>query len=126
MADAQGARYEATASRLALAKLDRATSRVDAADTARLDERVEQLRAELRILRPGERPETSEQESISLFDRFATLLNVGHAITAAANHTALEEAIRDAASTLLRAERCHLVSLSTARRRGRPADHGVR
>ena len=49
--------------------------------------------------------------SVSLFDRFTTLLKVGRRITAAPTLDALNAAVRDAGLTLLRGERCHLVQI---------------
>jgi two-component system sensor kinase len=49
--------------------------------------------------------------TISLVDRFETLLRVGRSITAASGRHAVHAAIQDAAVQLLRGERCHLVDL---------------
>ncbi|HKC28587.1 MAG TPA: PAS domain S-box protein, partial [Jatrophihabitans sp.] len=48
--------------------------------------------------------------ALSVFDRFATLLKVGHAIASATTEPGLEAAVRDSALRLLRAERCHVVA----------------
>jgi PAS domain S-box-containing protein len=52
------------------------------------------------------------ESAISIFDRFATLLTVGRAIASAPTEAALEQAIRESALALLRAERCHLVPVA--------------
>ena len=59
-------------------------------------------------------PAADDGATLSLTERFATLLTVGRAITAAPSHPALEIAIRDAARALLRTERCHLIPVAHA------------
>ena len=103
VAEAQGAVHEAALTRLALAQVQA---------PADLD-RIERARGELAHL---EIPDVADVETdpatVSLFDRFTTLLTVGRQITAATSFSGLEQAVRDAGLTLLRGERCHLVSVS--------------
>jgi PAS domain S-box-containing protein len=106
VAQRQGAAYELALSRLALAEVAAARS------GSRLA--VEEAQTELSVIEAGGSDavlDLDTEPTISLFDRFATLLNVGRAITAATSYVALEAAIRDAALTLLRAERCHLIAV---------------
>ncbi|HJQ44688.1 MAG TPA: ATP-binding protein, partial [Jatrophihabitantaceae bacterium] len=107
VAEQQGARYELAQSLLARAEV------LSACGGAMSD--VETARAEVATIEAGTpdvRVDQPDEPTISLFDRFSALLNVGRAITAAASYDALETAIRDAAMTLLRAERCHLVAVT--------------
>lgn len=48
---------------------------------------------------------------MSVFDRFTTLLEVGRTITAATSPQAVDAAVGEAALTLLRGERCHLLGI---------------
>ena len=109
VAERQGARYEAALSRLANAEIAFASG----APSRDLDDaRADVLGFE------AIGPDADEAEAvptISMFDRFATLLKVGHAIAAATSYPALEAAIRESALALLRAERCHLVPLGALR-----------
>ena len=50
--------------------------------------------------------------TVSIFDRFNTLLSVGRTIAAAPTAAALNDAIRQAALALLHGERCHVVNMS--------------
>ena len=112
LAESQGARYEAALSRAARADLLAAWGqpRRPLAVAERDQAHQEVQRLESAALTPAE--DAVEEPTLSLSDRFSTLLNVGRAITAAASFPALETAIRDAATSLLRAERCHLVPVS--------------
>ena len=51
------------------------------------------------------------QETLSLVDRFATLLEVGRRVAAAPSAEGVWDAVREAAFTLLRGERCYVVEL---------------
>ncbi len=110
IADAQGARYEAALSRQARARVlaargGSATALADATEAVLAFERSVEVR-----------PSEDESDStVSLFDRFTTLLSVGREIAAAPTTTALEAVIRDAALTLLRGERCHIISVEDVR-----------
>ena len=106
VADTQGARYEAALTRQALAKV--AHARGGPAED--LDEATEVVRGFVERVDAAAEASGSTP-SLSVFDRFNTLLRVGRNITAAPSVAALETAIRDAALTLLRGERCHLVSV---------------
>lgn len=100
----QGAAYEVALTQRAMAQLScaRGGSR----------EVYDEARAAVRAFEGIHAHVTAELAipSLSLFDRFTTLLSVGRTITAAPTASALENAIRDAALSLLRGERCHLVS----------------
>jgi diguanylate cyclase (GGDEF)-like protein/PAS domain S-box-containing protein len=50
-------------------------------------------------------------ETLSLVDRFATLLEVGRKVAAAPSVEGVWDAVREAALTLLRGERCHVIEL---------------
>ncbi len=106
IADSQGARYEAALSRQAQAQLAAASGGAD-------DLLTEADEAVLAFERTVE-PRTTSNDvdpTVSLFDRFTNLLTVGREIAAAPTTAALEAVIRDAALTLLRAERCHIISV---------------
>ncbi|MDQ4039774.1 MAG: EAL domain-containing protein [Actinomycetota bacterium] len=107
IAELQGARYEAALSRLAIAELDFAKDRGTPARDAALS--AVQAFEDNAQVDPESAPDVS---TVSLFDRFTKMLEVGRTITAAASVHALEFAIRDAALSLLRGERCHLVQMS--------------
>ncbi|MEO6605457.1 MAG: EAL domain-containing protein [Aeromicrobium sp.] len=59
--------------------------------------------------------ESPSTPSVSLFDRFNTLLNVGRTITAATSIEAVDIAVREAALTLLRGDTCHIISAAAAK-----------
>jgi len=107
VAEQQGARYEAALSRLALADLDTSAEGMSPAYEAAL---VDVRSFEGPVLTVSE--PASPVTTMSLFDRFTKLLEVGRTITAAGSPHALDAAIRDAALSLLRGERCHLVQVS--------------
>ncbi|MCU1594198.1 MAG: Sensory box histidine kinase [Frankiales bacterium] len=103
----QGAKYEAALTRLALAEA--------AAAWGSPGHDLVAARAAVRALdRPDVAPEHEDVTlpTMSLFDRFTTLLSVGRTITAAPSIAAVDGAIRDAALALLRGERCHLVNVT--------------
>jgi PAS domain S-box-containing protein len=109
IAERQSAHYEAALSHAARAALLLAWG---GSHHELAQAQAERAEADLNLLESGGAgayDSTDDVPTISLFDRFATLLNVGRAITAATSYPALEAAIREAALTLLRAERCHLV-----------------
>ena len=110
IAEAQGARYEAALSRQALAQV--MVARGESADL--LADATDAVRAFELSLEP--RPSEDEADpTVSLFDRFTTLLSVGREIAAAPTAPALEVVIRQAALTLLRGERCHIISVAHVR-----------
>jgi PAS domain S-box-containing protein len=98
-----GARYEQALTELARAELD-------AAITGTSFE-FEVATGAVRAFDPvvAAPPGGSSASSISVFDRFTTLLKVGRDIASATTETSLEQAIRSSTMGLLRAERCHLV-----------------
>jgi diguanylate cyclase (GGDEF)-like protein/PAS domain S-box-containing protein len=107
VAESQGARYEAALTRQAIAQVAQARG----GSRTPFDEASEEVRGFEAFAVPVT-DSIVTVPSLSVFDRFTTLLRVGRNITAAPNVTALETAIRDAALTLLRGERCHLVNVS--------------
>jgi diguanylate cyclase (GGDEF)-like protein/PAS domain S-box-containing protein len=54
-----------------------------------------------------------DRASVSLSDRFSTLLDVGRRLAAATSPAAVEAAVSDAALLLLRGEHCHLVRVGS-------------
>ncbi|HVU73255.1 MAG TPA: EAL domain-containing protein [Mycobacteriales bacterium] len=108
VAEQQHARYEAAASRVVLAKL-RLTGDAESRQA------LEDARAALAALEPVEVVETLDSEpatpTLSLADRFATLLRVGRTIAAATTVEAVHAGVRDATLALLRGERCHIITL---------------
>jgi diguanylate cyclase (GGDEF)-like protein/PAS domain S-box-containing protein len=79
--------------------------------------RRRQAEAELRLLLPvtggdAGAGETRPAETLSLADRFETLLAVGRQIASAPSVDAVYAAVVDAAVTLLRGERCEVVPIS--------------
>jgi diguanylate cyclase (GGDEF)-like protein/PAS domain S-box-containing protein len=108
IAEKQGAVYEAALTREAIAEV--AASRgVGAAELADARLAVRAIEGS-----PPER-EVPVAPSVSVFDRFNTLLNVGRSITAAASLNAVDIAVREAALTLLRGDTCHIISAQEAR-----------
>ena len=105
VAGRHGERHELLMSRLALLT-------VRSAPEAEIAE-VRAALAQLDPLRGVDDPRPAPQPAaLSIFDRFATLLQVGRSIAAAASPRALESAIRESAVALLRPERCHLIPVS--------------
>ncbi|HEX7276413.1 MAG TPA: ATP-binding protein, partial [Acidimicrobiales bacterium] len=111
VAESQYARYELTLSRLAQARLE------DAA----ID--VAQLESELRGLLPSAAPVAGPgvsvepvpvPASLSLADRFSTLLAVGRNVASAPSPEAVFAAVRQAAATLLRVERVLVLDVDEA------------
>lgn len=110
IATAQGARYEAALSRQARARI--LVARGGPAEL--LAEATDVVLAFERTVEVGPTEEEADP-TVSLFDRFTTLLGVGREIAAAPTTAALEAVIRQAALTLLRGERCHIVSVEDIR-----------
>jgi diguanylate cyclase (GGDEF)-like protein/PAS domain S-box-containing protein len=106
VAESQGAAYEAALTRQAMAEIAHARG----GSSKALEDANAVVQGFMEFAVSGE-DEPTAVASLSVFDRFNTLLRVGRNITAAQSVTALESAIRDAALTLLRGERCHLVSV---------------
>jgi PAS domain S-box-containing protein len=101
-----GARYEEALTALARAELVAATT-----DTSF---EVEVAAGAVRAFDPlaGTTAGGPAASSISVFDRFTTLLKVGRDIASATTERSLEQAIRTSTLALLRAERCHLVPVA--------------
>ncbi len=113
VAQRQGARYEQALSGLALAEVSAAPG---GSATAVLAARAAVQALELPA---QQRPAAATVEpTLSLFDRFSTLLDVGRTITAAGSRAAVDAAVRDAVITLLRGERCQMVPLTRDGRGG--------
>jgi len=114
IAEAQGAAYEAALTLLALGRVGRALGWADAdeheAEGAR---RLVDLGAEA----PGNRSTTmldptrtvADPVTLSLADRFSTLLDAGHGIASALSVEMIFAAVRDAALDLLRGQTCTVV-----------------
>ncbi|MEV7397160.1 EAL domain-containing protein [Aeromicrobium sp. NPDC092404] len=103
VAEQQGARFEAALTRLATA------------DVARARGGPEEAVADALAVVESCRPQRTAVDSVagftlSRFDRFETLLDVGRTITAAATPQAVHTAVREAALTLLRGDSCHIIS----------------
>ncbi len=110
LAVAQGARYEEALTRQALAQV-RCAGEVP-------DDLMESAREAVLALESSVEARVAEGVSdptVSLFDRFTTLLSVGRTIAAAPTTAALESVIRESALTLLRGERCHIISVDELR-----------
>ncbi|HVF13506.1 MAG TPA: ATP-binding protein, partial [Acidimicrobiales bacterium] len=112
-ASAQGARYESALSRLALTRIAPAPGTAAAAST-----HLAAAEAEVRaILPPGPANPPTEAAplagtaSLSLADRFSTLLAVGRHIASAPSPRAVFAAVREAAATLLRVEQVLVLDL---------------
>lgn len=109
VADSQGARYESALSRQAWARVTVAGG----GSPELLSEATAAVQAFERSTEPSA-PEEMDL-TVSLFDRFTTLLAVGREIAVAPSATALEAVVRRAVITLLRAERCHIISVEDLR-----------
>jgi diguanylate cyclase (GGDEF)-like protein/PAS domain S-box-containing protein len=111
LAERQGAAYEAALTRLAMADLAVAAGRAGAVEQRRLAlEAKEAFDARVRAI---EAPAAgSAPETLSLADRFESLLQAGHRIGSATSPTAVYEAVREAALLLLRGDRCHVVEVA--------------
>ncbi len=107
VAEEQGARYEAALSRLASARVALAAHRLGpGVDIAALAHAVAELEAT--VVLPGDAPHPIPA-SLSLADRFESILAIGRQIAAAPSPTVVYRTVRDAALTLLRGDRCHVV-----------------
>ena len=107
VAEEQGARYEAALSRLAAARVALAAGRLGpGVDIHELAEAVAALEAT--VVLPGDAP-PAVPASLSLADRFESILAVGRQIASAPSPAAVYRTVRDASLTLLRGDRCHVV-----------------
>ena len=104
----QGARFEEAQTLLARAEVGAALGWAGAAEDRRLGTC---LLAELRGARDGE-DDRAEEATLSLADRFSTLLDVGRAVASASSPAAVYEAVQHAAITLLRGEHCHVLEIA--------------
>ncbi len=106
-AERQGARYEHAQTLLARGLTGLDLGWPDAASE------VAQARQALALLAPRAGPRSAEdaEVTLSLLDRFDSLLSVGQQIASALTPTAVYTAVREAALTLLRAEDCAVVGL---------------
>src|SRR5205085_2586483 len=110
-ADRQEARYEHALTRQAWGRIGEALGLPGAT------EQREQADADIRAMLPSRdnaAQEGAEGESLSLADRFETLLAVGRGIASAPSTDAVYAAVKDAALTLLRGEHCHITMLDTS------------
>ncbi|MGH9178264.1 MAG: EAL domain-containing protein [Acidimicrobiales bacterium] len=103
----QGAHFEEAQTLLARGEVGLALGRRDASEDLRkgraLAERCRPARTS------GGEP---AQAALSLADRFSTLLEVGHAIASASSAAAVHDAVSEAALTLLRGQRCHVLEVA--------------
>ena len=107
VAEEQGARYEAALSRLAGARVALTAGRLGpGVDIGVLAQAVGDLEAT--VVLPGDSPPPGPA-SLSLADRFESILAVGRQIAAAPSPAVVYRAVREASSTLLRGDRCHVV-----------------
>ncbi|HZI39619.1 MAG TPA: GAF domain-containing protein, partial [Acidimicrobiia bacterium] len=106
----QGAAYEVALTREAAARLAVARGRPGAAAELAA---AESGRAALEPLPPGDGRIAGEADggSLSLADRFESLLLVGRRIGAAPSPAAIYEAVREASVLLLLGDRCHVVEI---------------
>ena len=103
----QGARFEEAQTLLAIGEVGAALGFRGAAEN--LDAGV-RLLAELRG-GEGAQERVHDRHSLSLVDRFSTLLDVGRAIASASSPAAVYEAVGHAALVLLRGEHCHVLEV---------------
>ena len=107
VAHAQGARYEHVLTLRARGDVGVLRGWPGAAaERTQADEALEALRAT-----GGSGLEGAGPETLSLADRFATLLEIGRRVAAAPSAEGVHDAVREAALALLRGEQCHVVEL---------------
>jgi diguanylate cyclase (GGDEF)-like protein/PAS domain S-box-containing protein len=112
VAEEQGAAYEAALTRCAAARL--AAARGDAGTAAELAQaEAARISFEPAVPEVGGAARTvgAGPDTLSLADRFESLLAVGRRIGAAASPEAVYDAVREAALLLLRGEHCHIIEL---------------
>ncbi|CAN5282987.1 hypothetical protein BH18ACT4_BH18ACT4_04230 [soil metagenome] len=110
VAEAQGAAYEAVLTREASARLAAAQGR-PAAHKTLTRSREERLALEPDLIEPGAPAPSVAPPTLSLADRFESLLAVSRIIGAAPSPPAVYEAVREAAVMLLRGDHCHVIEL---------------
>jgi tetratricopeptide (TPR) repeat protein len=103
LANQQGALYEACLTKVAMARLAMVDRGAEAS--------IELADAEAKRLEFEAHTSVEEQPTLSLADRFDTLLEVGRLIGAAASSPEVFAAVHDAAVQLLRGDRCHVLML---------------
>ncbi|HZQ77761.1 MAG TPA: EAL domain-containing protein [Acidimicrobiia bacterium] len=109
VAAGQDAAYETVLTREAAARLAAARGRPGAADELVV---ACAERAALEPLPPaGDDDLSGDRPSLSLADRFESLLVVSRRIGAAPSPAAIYEAVRDASLLLLRGDRCHIIEI---------------
>ncbi|MEJ7844977.1 MAG: EAL domain-containing protein, partial [Acidimicrobiales bacterium] len=110
VAEDQGAAYEAALTREAAARLAAAAGRSGATDDLAL---AVANRVALEPDHPGTGPTTgtAERPTLSLADRFESLLSVSRRLGAAPSPPAVYDAVRDAAVLLLRGDHCDIIEL---------------
>ncbi|MGQ0520509.1 MAG: EAL domain-containing protein [Actinomycetota bacterium] len=103
----QGARFEEARTLLARAEVGSALGWPGSAEDLTL------ARTLLAVLHPREAgaAEAPAPPTLSLADRFSTLLDVGRAIAAATSPAAVYDAVERAAVALLRGQRCHVLEV---------------
>ncbi len=109
VAEQQDAAYEVVLTRVALARLGVANGDLDRDDLTKAE-------ADRRALEPqnpgtGRFSHAADRPTLSLADRFESLLIAGRRIGAAASPIAVYDAVREAGLLLLRGDRCHVVAL---------------
>gem|GEM_PF-330667 len=112
VAEQQGASYEAVLTRLAAARMTAAMGPADRGDElARAV--ADKAALECVLPEPASPAATAgSRDTLSLADRFESLLAVGRRIGAAASPAAVYDAVREAALLLLRGEHCHIIELT--------------
>src|SRR5437764_6077307 len=109
IADAQGARYEYAVTARARGEIGMLLGWLGAdEERAAAAQAVDAMQAAA----GAETDPPGTEDTLSLADRFATLLEVGRRVAAAPSAEGVWEAVRDAALTLLRGERCHIIELT--------------
>jgi signal transduction histidine kinase len=124
LSEGQGARYELGLSLRARAELGRFVGWPGTGDDA---DRADLLFSELGARDGREGRDDRPAPTLSLADRFDTLLGAGRELTSRMSRQEILLAAREATMTLLRAEDCLVIDISTLRRGGRePADPAPR
>jgi len=123
VAAGQGAAYEAALTREAAARLAVARDRPGAGEELAV---ACAERAALEPLPPDHRDDdvSGDRPSLSLADRFESLLVVSRRIGAAPSPAAIYEAVRDASLLLLRGDRCHIIEIGNGVAAGQVTESG--
>ena len=113
IAEHQGAKYEHALTRLAWSRTGLDLASLPAEQVAA--DATFDIAAMLPVIDdPTDLVREETIASLSLADRFHALMDVGRRIASAASTAAVHAAVRDAAVTLLRGERCHVLELDEA------------